>query len=813
MGLRAPATLWRGSNMALRTDPAIVTFASGVLSPKLRARADLSQYEHGLLSANNMVVLPHGAITRRPGTYFVNEVKFSDRATRLLPFEFSTEQTYMIEAGHQYFRFYANGSRLEDPPGTPVEVVTPWADTELQDLRWAQTADVMYLVHPNYMPRKLVRTSATSFALSTVSFSAGRAPVLALNQNSANYVASIAGAWGAGMTLTMTQNTFVPGDVGRTFYVKSASVKNAYYVQITVYTSATVVTVVGLDRFSTSAGAPQGADADRWAFGAFSATSGCAAVCFHEGRLAYGGFTSAPDMLWLSVSDDFDNFELTSPDAATTDAENDDKAIQRRAISNQVNSVRWLASGGTSLIVGTSGAEFRLKPANDDILSPLSASLKRATQRGAAAIAPAVIDNDIFYVDRSEAVLRQLVFDLLEDAEKSKDISILAEHLMLPGVREMVYQQAPVPTLWLVMNNGRFLGWSIEGDQEVLAAHPHTLGGEFAGLAASVESMGVVPGANVSQNGAREDQLWFIVQRDINGSSVRYIERGTAYFRPNLGADEEAVAYRTATELAFFVDCGLSLNAPIAVSNIAMSSVSGVAEVTAAGHGLVDGDTVRFRGIIGSVTSMDLHDIFNQRRFIVSGATANTFIPRDIITGNPLDVTGMPFLGGSGLVYKEVTSISGLTHLEGETVAVLADGKYHPPRTVAAGSLTLDYPASIVHIGLPYTASAQTMPLVGPSGRGTDQGYPKSLGQISIYVMDTIGGEYGRGEHPREWEPMMFDNAANWMDYGPPILTGVRTLKTAGSAADDLPTIHARQTQALPLTILGYFPRMWGNVS
>lgn len=797
--------------MAVRLDPAIVTFASGVLSPKLRARSDIAQYEKGLLSSNNMMIIPHGALARRPGTYFVNEVKHSNLLTRLIPFDFSTEQTYMIEAGHQYFRFYANSGRLEDPPGTPVEIATPWLNDELADLRWAQTADVMYIVHPLYPPYKLTRTSATSFALTAVTFSAGRAPILSLNQNAANYVVSVAGAWGGPLTITMAANTFTAGDVGKTFYFKSASVKQAYYVSITGFTSATVVTASGLDRFSTTAGPPQGVDADRWAFGAFGATDGCAAVTFHEGRLVYGGFKAAPDMVWLSVSDDFDNFELTSPDPATVDAENDDKAIQRRAISSQVNSIRWLASGGASLAVGTSGAEFRLKPANDDILSPLSASLKRTTQRGAAAIPPVVIDNDIFYVDRSKAVLRQLTFDLLSDAEKAKDISLLAEHLMLPGVKEMVYQQAPIPTLWIVMNDGTFLGWAIEGDQEVLAAHPHALGGSIAGIGNGiVESIGVIPGANMGQNGSLEDQLWFVTAREINGVRLRYIERGTRCFRPNLQPHSTDLNYRTAAEEGFFVDSGLTLNEPITVTAITTPGFSLQAVVTAPAHGLANGDTVRFRGVRGAPDATDINDLFDQKRFTVSAVTANDFIPLDIVTGAPVNAYGLSLYTDAS-VYKEVSAVSGLDHLEGEEVAILADGKYHPPQVVSGGGVVLDFPASIVHVGFGYVSSAQTMPLVGTSGRGTDQGYPKSMGVTAVYVMDTVGGEYGYGEVPSHWEPMIFDNAGNLMDYGPRILTGVRTLKAPGSAVDHLPTIHVRQTQALPMTVLGYFPRVWGN--
>jgi len=102
------------------------------------------------------------------------------------------------------------------------------------------------------------------------------------------------------------------------------------------------------------------------------------------------------------------------------------------------------------------------------------------------------------------------------------------------------------------------------------------------------------------------------------------------------------------------------------------------------------------------------------------------------------------------------------------------------------------------------------MPIVGSNPRGTDQGYPKQFGHMTITVMDTIGGEYGRGSDPRDWEPLIFESTASPMDYGPLILTGQRGLKLSGST-EDLPTVNMRQTQALPMTLLGLYPRIWAN--
>lgn len=796
--------------MSARQDPLLNTFASGVLAPRLLGREDIRQYSQGLRHANNLIVMTTGGLTRRPGTYFVAEVKYSSKFTRLLSFSFSVEQTYTVEVGDGYMRFYANSGRLESPPGTPVEIVAPWEEADLPQLRWAQTADVMYLVHPLYMPRKLVRTGLSSFTLSTVSFSRGRAPLLSLNQDPDNY-ATVTGAW-PNLTITMVKDTFVSGDVGRTFYIKSTKDKNAYYVSIAGFTNTKVVTATGIDRFSDTAGAPTGTDADRWAFGAMDATNGCAAVTFHEGRLVYGGFTRAPDMLYLSVSDDFDNFELSSPDAATTDAENDDKAIQRRAVSGQVNSIVWLASVGTQLVVGTSGAEFRLRPANDDILSPLSATLRPAVRRGCAAIQPAIIDNRAFYIDRSNAVLRQLKYDLFEDNYASEDVSIIADHLLLSGASEIVYQQAPQPLLWVLTGEGKLVGWSVEKDQDVLAAHPHSLGGSYLAGGAVVESMAVVQGGNMTDGAALEDQVWFVVKRTVNGTTKRYVEYLNKTFRPNLPISASVLERATALEQGYFLDCGLTRNIPIEITGI---STAAAAVVTAPAHGLSNGDTVRMR-YVGS-SALDAPDapgmtaLFHQLRFTVSAATTDTFVPLSIATGLPIDTTGCYFT--VGYVYKDTTTVTGLDHLEGVAVSVLVDGKVHPDRVVSGGAISLEAPGSLVHAGLFYRSEFETMPIALPSPRGgSAAGYPKQFGVIVLRLYETLGCELGRGDAPAQWWPLIFESTGNLMDYPPAMFTGDKSVQIGGDP-EALPTIYGRTQQPLPFTLLALYPRAWSNAS
>lgn len=153
------------------------TFVRGELSPRLHARASLELYRAALSKCENFITLPHGGIRKRGGTYFVGEVKDSSKATRLIPFIFSSEQAYCLEFGDLYVRVYAYGARV----GT-VEVVTPWPEAALSKLQFIQSADVMWIVHPEYRPQTLTREAHTTWTLEEFLFEDG--PYLDPNETS-----------------------------------------------------------------------------------------------------------------------------------------------------------------------------------------------------------------------------------------------------------------------------------------------------------------------------------------------------------------------------------------------------------------------------------------------------------------------------------------------------------------------------------------------------------------------------------------------------------------------------------------------------
>ena len=147
-----------------RSTFAYTNFTAGELSPRLDGRTDLQKYFQGCKTLQNMVIHPHGGATRRPGTKFIAETKSSGEA-RLIPFEFSTTQTYVLEFGNTYMRVYKDGGQVLNS-GTVVEISTPYSAAEANELKFTQSADVLFIVHPSHQPRKLSRSSHTSWSLS-----------------------------------------------------------------------------------------------------------------------------------------------------------------------------------------------------------------------------------------------------------------------------------------------------------------------------------------------------------------------------------------------------------------------------------------------------------------------------------------------------------------------------------------------------------------------------------------------------------------------------------------------------------------------
>ncbi|HET9189788.1 MAG TPA: hypothetical protein VFN69_04370 [Rudaea sp.] len=193
------------------------SFTGGEISPSLYARTDLERYASSVRTCRNFIVSSFGGLYNRPGTRYIAPTK-TNQKVRLIPFQFNTEQTYVIELGNGYARFYSNGFQVTSG-GSPVEITTPWSATDVWDLRFTQSADVLYLTHPNYPPQMIERTSASSFTITP--YAAKEGPFQPVNPDQSALMASSAVT--GNVTLTSNSGAFQAGMVGQFVYLENAN--------------------------------------------------------------------------------------------------------------------------------------------------------------------------------------------------------------------------------------------------------------------------------------------------------------------------------------------------------------------------------------------------------------------------------------------------------------------------------------------------------------------------------------------------------------------------------------------------------------
>lgn len=662
-----------------KVSPIQTNFNRGEVTPLVYGRVDLEQYRAGVKLCRNMIPLVQGGLTGRPGTYFVEEVKVSAKKTRLIPFEFSTTQAYVIEVGDQYLRFYRNNGQIK-LSGSPYEIASPYAEAHLFELKFTQSADVIYITHPSYAPRKLSRTGHTAWTLTTVTFRDG--PYLPTNTTAITITPS---ATTGSVTLTASASLFASTDVGRLVRVKHASTWG--WARITAFSSATSVVATVESAFGDTT-----ASAD-WRLGLWSGTTGYpACVTFFEDRLFFAGTASYPQRLDGSRSGDYENFAPSNVDGTVAA----DHALAFTLNANTVNVIRWLADDEKGLIAGTVGGEWIIRPSSQgEALSPTNVAAKQSTSYGSANVQPIRAGRATLFVQRAGRKVRELAYVFEVDGFRAPDMTLLSEHITRGGVDvQMALQQEPQSIVWTARKDGALVGLTYEREQNVIGWHAHHLGG--AGI---VESVAAIPAAD----GTR-DELWMVVRRTVNGSTKRYIEYLTKLF-------EEG----DAQEDAFFVDCGLTYN--------------------------------------GAAT----------------------------------------------------TTITGLGHLEGLEVVILADGATHPNRTVAGGQVALQRAASKVHVGLPYRMEGQTLRLEAGASDGTAQGKTKRIHSITFRVHNSLGMKYGPSFD--KLSPIYFRKTSDPMGAAPPLFSGDKTEAFEGDYDKDA-YVCWRQDQPLPLTILAIMPQL-----
>ena len=845
----------------------LTNFTGGELSPRLDGRNDLTKYSSGCKTLENFIIYPHGAAARRAGTTFVAEVASSANKTRLIPFEFSTTQTYMLEFSNLKIRVYkddgavlegdktisaitkanpavvtasshgySNGDEvvitavggmtevnskrflvankttntfeLTDKDGTNInstsfttytsggvsnkvfEITTPYTTAQLFDLKFAQSADVMYITHPEHEVEKLSRTGHTSWTLADCSFTKGPMQDANTTDTTLNPGQS---AVGTGIALVASAVTGINGgsgflstDVGRFVFLNSGYAK---ITGVTDTTNATIEILTALSGASATA---------NWRLGAFSDTTGHpSCVTFFEQRLVFAGTTNQPQTIFFSKSGDYENMDANIGGTVA-----DDDAIIYTIASNQVNAIRFMTATRT-LIIGTAGGEFTVSGGGtDNAITPTNILIKKQSNHGAANVDAIAVGNATLFLQRARRKIRELAFNFDVDGYVAPDMTILAEHITEGGLTQVAYQQEPNQIIYATREDGELVGLTYQREQQVTAWHRHIFGGRFG-----IATLTVSDYANIA-NGTK------LTLTKSDGTTVDFTSTtGTA------GTNEfktETNNNTTATNLKTAINAHADFTATVS---------SAVVTITETSHGATGFLTIKSfdstrltatsegKAMVDSVAVIPTDDKEYQTYVIVkrtiNGATKRYVEYLNELDFDQTDNTSFNFLD-SALSYSgsPATNISGLSHLEGQVVAILADGATHPNKTVSSGAITLDRSAKNVKVGLAFTSLLQTMRLDAGSQDGTSQGKTKRIYDITVRMFETIGIEVGPDLNNMERIP--FRSSANLMDEGIPPFTGDKEIEFRGNYETD-GFIFVRQTQPLPFTILSLYPRLTTN--
>lgn len=776
-----------------KASPIQGNFNCGEVSPLLYGRVDFDRRKAALAICKNVIPTIQGGAPRRPGSRFVAPTRNYNQVSRLQGFEFSTTQAYMIEFGHDYIRFYkdngaiteaaktitgitranpavvtsaahgysngddvdvsgvvgmtqvnsrrfrvagaaANTFQLNDLHGNAIDssaftayasggeaakvyqIASTYTYDTLRDLKFTQSADVLYITHPLYAPRKLTRTAHTSWTLTALLGDYG--PWLPLNTTATTLTPSATS--GTGVTLTasavtgINDNTgFQTTDIGR--YVWFFDSGNTWRrCVITARASTTSVTITIADNFASTTASSS------WRLGVWSGTTGYPSCStFHEDRLFLAGVTSYPQRIDGSEVSNYEHFAPFSDTGTITDA----RAVSFTLNSSDMNAIRWLTSDEKGLLVGTVGTEWAVKPSSQsEALTPTNISAKPASAYGSENVQPVKVGKATLFMQRTGRKLREFIYFYDVDGFRAPDLTVLAEHITVGddetvGFYQLAYQKVPQSIVWGVRKDGALVGVTYERDDDSVKAgwHRHFLGGtsDAAGSDAVTESVDVIP----SSDGTSQD-VWVIVQRYINGNVERYVEYLTPIF-------DQVILQRDAVQL----DCSLTYDNPLPIYFISHANPGVVTTIDP--HGLLNGDHVILSDIIGGDTAL------NGVTFIVANKTGTTFELTDLDGVNVDSTSFATFVGGN--VRKRVSTISGLWHLEGQTVSVYADGAEQSQKTVSGGSITLATSAGTVTIGRSYNSDIQQLRLDAGAADGTAIGKTRRTHRASVMVHRTQG--------------------------------------------------------------------------
>ena len=740
-------------------------FTAGELTQRLFGRTDLGRYDNGATTVENFLVQPHGGLSRRPGTRYIAEVKTSSAKTRLIRFQFNVEQVYVIEMGNNYMRFYKDGGQIVDGSSNAIELTTTYTTAQVPDVKFAQTADVMYLVHPAHPPRKLTRSSHTSWSITDVDLKRG-----AMLDPNITTTTLLANGRTGNVNITASASLFTSNDVGRLVQLHKG------FAKITSITSATVAVaaVQELEDGRTE----------------LMPTYACTTISFHEGD---------PDSTGLEHND---RLEDTAGNFIDQGFEVGMRVTLTGSTSNNFTNLLVVAVTDTTLVIAP-GNDLAAEAAGDSVTLVGSLVADKKWRLGAFFIGsyPSTV---AFYEQR-------LVFAGTSNQPQTMFFSQSGdfENFEIGTDADDGLQYT------IGSNEVNVIRYLVSSSQLVVG----TSGGEFVVRASGFDEPLTPTNTQIKQQTTFGSAP---IQPLLIGNSTLFIQRAKrklrelafssesdSYVAPDMTILAEHITEGGIEEMAYQQEPDSVAWLVRADGVLACMTFRREEQVVAWHRHIVGGAFGSGNAVVESVATIP-GDIDEDQVWVIVKRTINGATKRYVEYLSGFDFgtdVGDAFFVDSGLTYSgsAATTISGLNHLEGQSVAILADGAAHANKTVSSGSITLDRSVTKAQIGLPFTSKLETLRIDAGSAMGSSQGKNKRIGEVTVRLFRTVGLKIGTSS--TELDTIPFRSSSDSMDTALSLFTGDKTAEFNGGYDDDA-TITIIQDLPLPMTILAIFPTL-----
>ena len=758
----------------------IVSFTGGEWSPLLDARVDQDKYDSACRELTNVTLLPYGGAERRAGLQWINATKTgATEKSILIGYQFSLTTAFLIEIGNGYMRFYSNGVQVTSG-GDPDAVLTgtvPYAEADLYDIQFRQINDIMYLVHPEHPPQKLIRTADDDWTISQVAYTV---PALRdLNITTTTLTPSV--TTGAG-TLTSSANLFVAGDVGGFWMVSHIRDSVDTTLGLTATGTSTEITARGEVSFVTSG---------RW------------------GGTVQVQAQDPVTLVWDTLR------EFTSVDAslnADTVIEADELLVDTQLRIN-------FTYDGTGAAAGASAARAHLIAPSTNI-----EGIVEITAYNSATSVDITTTTDMEALDAT-TIWREAAWSPRQGYPAA--ITMYEQRVVYGGSdlrpqtiwgsvvgdfetfrRGTLDDDAIIFTLADGAQNR--IQW-MEGQNKLLIG---TASAEWT-MAGDAEKPLTPSNVSVSRQSSYGSKH---IQGNMVGDAVYFVQRNGRKLRQMIESETSVTAKYVSPDLTLaseHITSGEILQAAHAqqphATYWAVTGDGDLISMTTEKDEQVNGwSKHRTPGASGTFESVaTIFGTAGDEVWTIVKRTVNGLPVRNVERINPVVWTDKDdaFYVDCGITYSGVAAnvISGLDHLEGETVQILGDGDVLPDQVVSSGSITLadSQTAATAHIGLAYDSIITPMKLDADSRLGAFMSTQLRVRKLIVRFYQSLGISWATNvEDPTPtFTQFPFRDTGDDMDSSPPLFTGDKEIPIMARYSKE-GNVTIKQTQPLPMTVL-----------